>query len=297
MTHHKILSMTGFGHAEQDLEHRKLGVEIRGVNHRYTDIRIRVPQGWNVWEQDVRNLFQETIGRGRVEVSIRWDTESATPSLPRLDPQAVQHYLNLYQELAELLQQPGKTPNVSEFFQLPGIVTSTTPDIAPERLHKTLMHTAQQAFQQFMAMRQQEGQHLTNALHEQLNTLEQHLQQIKLKIPELSKEYAKRLKDRLQQWELPQAIDPSRLEQELAIFAERSDVSEEVARTESHLSQFRDLLKQGGVIGKRLDFLCQELHREINTMSAKIQDRHLTQTLIALKSTIEKLREQVQNIE
>lgn len=297
MKEQKIFSMTGLGHAEQILDHRKLSVEIRGVNHRYSDIRIRLPQGWAYLEQAIRSPLQEVIGRGRVEISIRWDAESPAADLPQLNPEAVQHYTALYRQLATLLQQPQAVLDVAQCFQLPGVLTTSSPEMSPDHVQQVAMQAFELAFQQFLEMRQQEGKHLCDALLEQLDTLERHMQHILLRLPELPKEHHKRLKERLQQWEMPQAVDPGRLEQELVILAERTDISEEIARIESHVQQFRGLLQQGGVIGKRLDFLCQELHRESNTMSSKSQDRSLSQTLIALKSTVEKLREQVQNLE
>ncbi len=290
-------SMTGFGRYEEPWEGRTLSIEIRGVNHRYTDVRVRLPNGWGQMEQVIRTLVQEQVGRGRVEVNIRWGSEGYQVVTPRLDHDVVQRYLAIYQELSDMLGQNAPTPDINQLLHMPGIIITDTPEVALDQLEKPLLRIAQQALTPFVEMRSQEGQNLKGVLGEQLETLERHLQQLERRIPEVPKEHHNRLKERLDKWELPKEVDPARLEQELAFQAERCDISEEVARVQSHIQQFQTLLQQGGVIGRRLDFLCQELHREGNTMGAKSQDRQVSQTLIALKATIDKLREQVQNIE
>ncbi|TNE52153.1 MAG: YicC family protein [Deltaproteobacteria bacterium] len=292
-----INSMTGFGRAEHELGHGKFIVEIRGVNHKHSDIRVRLPQGLGFLELPIRNHVKETIGRGRVEVNIKWDTDSEGASLPRLDTRAVEHYLALYKELGQLVGKDQATPDVQQLLDLPGVLTTSSPSLSTEELQPLAMEALDKALQPFLSMRQEEGHNLLAVLQEQLETLQRHVQQVEMRLPDLPQEHYKRLKSKLEQWDLPNGIDEGRLEQELAILAERCDISEEVDRVHSHVRQFDGLLQHGGVIGRRLDFLCQELHREANTMGAKTQDRQVAQTLIALKATIEKLREQVQNLE
>lgn len=297
MSSSTMYSMTGFGRAEITLEHRVLGVEIRGVNHRYSDIKVRLPPGWAQMENVLRSRMQEHIGRGRVEINVRWGNEALATGMPRLDKAVAAQYLQVHKELAEWLQQPESPLSVDQLFALPGVVTTEIPELPVEELKEPLLQILEEALQPFLRMRGDEGEHLRDVLTEQLKTLQRHVQQIELRLPSLVETQYQRLQERLAKWSLPEAVERTRLEQEIALAAERSDVSEELARMHSHIQQFEGLLLQGGVIGRRLDFLCQELHRETNTIGSKNQDIAIAQTLIAMKSTVDKLREQVQNIE
>lgn len=292
-----INSMTGFGRAEHEVGHGKVIVEIRGVNHKHSDVRVRLPQGWGMMELPITNHVKEGIGRGRVEVNMKWDADSDGASLPRLDHSAVQHYMSIAKELGELTGTSDAKLEWKQLLELPGVLTTSSPSLPIEELQPQVMEALNKALKPFLTMRHKEGHNLFDVLEEHLSTLDRHMQQVEMRLPDLPKEHHKRLKSKLEQWDLPNGVDEGRLEQELAILAERCDISEEVDRVRSHVRQFQGLLKHGGVIGRRLDFLCQELHREANTMGAKTQDRQVSQTLIALKATIEKLREQVQNLE
>lgn len=293
-----IQSMTGFGRAEKEFEGCPVWVELKSVNHRYCEIRVRLPRDLNKLEFTIRQQLQKVVKRGRVETNIRLGSESQDiPLAPDLDVELATQYVSLFRSLAETFSLEEKAPSTTQLFQLPGVLRTHPTPQRLEALTKHIQLLLEEALQPFLQMRTQEGAHLFEDINERLNTIEGHVTTIEASAPDLPEYHFARLQERLERFPLKDDIDQERLYQELAIWADRSDISEELTRLHSHLNQFRHLLQEGGVVGRRLDFLCQELHRESNTVGSKVHDAEITKTLIELKAEIEKVREQVQNIE
>jgi uncharacterized protein (TIGR00255 family) len=289
--------MTGFGRASCLLDDTPLVIEIKGVNHRYNDVKLRLPSFLFEMEHLIRQRIQEVVARGRTEVIIRFGEGSEQIPLPHLNKPLLQHYLRLYDDLLQATQLPPKPLDPEKLFLLPNILTTQLLPPDPAALKDPLFSTLEQALQPFLAMRAQEGANLRNDLSERLNLLRDHLAVILERAPALPKIFLRKLQERLRELPLSQTLDPQRLHQEIVHLIDKSDISEEITRFRSHLDQFDTLLLQGGSIGRRLDFLCQELHREANTMSVKSQDAEILKQLLPIKAEIEKIREQVQNIE
>ncbi len=293
-----IYSMTGFGRAERRVDDIPLIVELKGVNHRYNDIKIRLPSFLNDCEHLIRQHLQNTLSRGRTEVSIRFGDNPELLSHPRLNLELVHHYRRLYAQLQTALDnQDHSALSAEKLFLFPGILLTGLNPTDSEELRSHLFETLESALKPFLQMRQSEGEHLRLDMQQRLQSIQDDLQQIAERAPSLPMEQFHKLQQRLHSFPLTQSIEPQRIHQEIALLADRADISEEITRLQSHLTQFLQLLETGGVIGRRLDFLCQEMHREATTMGVKAQDGPITHLLLPIKAEIEKIREQVQNIE
>lgn len=291
-----IYSMTGFGRATGQFENTPLTIEIKSVNHRYSDIRVKIPQELGGMEQKFRQKLQESVSRGRVELQIRFAEGQSLPLIPELNVPMAKHYQSLFHQLSEELQLPKAEPSIEWLVQQPGVLTAQPPEELGS-VQDALLETLQDALKAFLQMRQQEGEHLKQDLLKRLGTLQGIHDKVFKRAPQLPKLYQEKLKERLEELTLPNTIQEDRLHQEVAIWADKSDITEELTRLNSHIVQFRDLLGKGGVVGRRLDFICQEFLREANTIGSKNQDAEIGSQLIPLKAEIEKIREQSQNIE
>jgi len=289
--------MTGFGQYECEWNRGLLSVEIKSVNHRYSDIKIRLPFGWGRLENMISKRVQKEVGRGRIDIIINWNKSSTSEATPQLDSEMAQAYIKIHSQVSSLIGETKEVLSPSQLLSFPGVIVQGTPTISFEELEIILRESVAKALQPFLNMRSSEGNNLDKALRTLLTELEKDVARIEFFLPDLSKNAFQRLRTRIQELAISQEIDESRLYQEIAFLAERSDVSEELTRINSHIKQFTSLLSEGGVIGRRLDFLCQELHREANTISSKNQHSEVAQLLILIKGNIDKIREQVQNIE
>ena len=293
-----INSMTGFGRAEEKLETLPISVEIKSVNHCYCEVRCRLPRELTHLEPKIRQHIQEKISRGRIEVLIRTGSAGEElPVIPSVNMQLAQQYLDIYSKLAQNLGLEGEKPTTTQLLQIPGILTTQPNNEILESLEEIIMLTLNNALQPFLEMRKKEGNNLYNDLISKLQVINLEINKIEEKAPLLAEIQFKKLVERIEKFELPSSIEKERLHQEIAIWSDKCDISEELTRIHSHLQQFSQLLEKGGVIGRRCDFLCQELHREANTIGSKNQDATIASSLISLKANIEKMREQVQNIE
>ncbi|MCB9639831.1 MAG: YicC family protein [Myxococcales bacterium] len=293
-----LYSMTGFGRAERRIDGLPLIVELKGVNHRYNDIKIRLPSFLNDSEHLLRQHLQKVISRGRTEVNIRFGDNAEMLAQPRLNLDLVKHYQNLYEQLQEQLAYDESSPlSAEKMFHLPGVLLTTLAPEDSDALREQLIETLEAALAPFLEMREREGANLRSDMQQRLHNIEEELQKIAARAPQLPAEQFQKLQQRLQELPLSQPVDPQRLHQEIAVWADKSDISEEITRLRSHIEQFLKLLDAGGVIGRRLDFLCQEMHREATTMGVKAQDSSIIHWLLPIKAEIEKIREQVQNIE
>jgi uncharacterized protein (TIGR00255 family) len=290
--------MTGYGRAEALIEGRKWIIEIKSLNHRYIEIITRLPNALSPLEVDIKKRVGERIFRGRIEVSVQADAESGGDN-------GVQYSLNLpllrnYHALLlkireELgLQDPVELRTLVRFKEI--FVPSET-RFDPAEAWKELRKTLDEALDALIRMRRAEGEILKKDFAARLETLKRHIESAKARAPKTVLEYKQRLQERIRELTEGLEMDPVRLSQEVALLAEKSDITEEIVRFESHVSQMEKLLRGSDSIGRKLDFLLQEMGREVNTIGSKSNDISIAQDVIELKSELAKLREQAQNVE
>ena len=293
-----MLSMTGYGRAETQIEGRKWMIEIKSLNHRYVEIITRLPNVLSSLEVDIKKRVGERIFRGRIEISIQADAESGPDN-------GVQYGLNvpLLRNYHSLLVRIKEELNLKEEIDLRTLVrfkeifipseTRFDPAVAWGGLQKTL----DDAIDALIRMRRVEGEALKKDFLERLDTLTRHLGSAKARAPRTVLDYKQRLQERIRELTDGLEMDPVRLSQEVALLAEKSDITEEIVRFESHIAQMEKLLQGSEAIGRKLDFLLQEMGREVNTLGSKSNDIAIGQDVIELKSELAKMREQALNVE
>ncbi len=288
-------SMTGFGLGEAPLGGGKLTVEIRGVNHRFLDVRVRVPRELGELAAFVEQVAREKLTRGRYEVALRVD--GVALGAPVLDRERARSAFRALCELRDELA-PGSDVPLSLLAAIPDLFVSTV-DRELERLHDSTRAAFDFASSALDAMRGREGTVLRDDLVKRLDRVRRLGRDIERRAPEVIEIHRRRLRERADRLRATTEIelDAARLEQEIAMFAERSDICEELTRLESHGAQFATLVADEGAIGRRLDFLLQEMAREANTVGAKSPDAQIAHAVVEMKAEIERMREQVQNVE
>jgi uncharacterized protein (TIGR00255 family) len=291
-----IKSMTGYGRVEALLDGRNIVVEAKSVNHRFLEISLRTPSALFPLEMEYKKKIGERFKRGRIDVSIRLEGEGADTSKVNLNLDIARNYFDVLNRLkAEFnLQEPITLKSLTVFRDIftPPLETQLTPDFLSQ-VEKTL----QEALSMLMNMRQDEGIALYSDMAMRLKAIQEIMETIRLRAPQVVLEYQKRLADRIKELTAGYALDDARLAQEVAIMADRCDITEELVRMQSHISQFEALLQSEDAEGKKIDFLLQEMNREINTIGSKSNDAEIARQVIEAKSELGKLREQAQNIE
>jgi len=288
--------MTGYGRAEGPTQAGDLVVEVRSVNHRSIDLNIRGPRELGAVDPRIRGAIRERISRGRVEVFI--NVRHRSPERVRLlvDRDLARRYRDSAIALAEELDLPTEI-TVEFIMRLPDVTYEQEEELNIERFWKEFSPLLDGALDQVTAMRRKEGVSLGKDVRARLKKLETAARGVGRRRKTATRAYAELLQSRLDELAKDLALDPARMAQEVALLVERSDISEELVRVESHLGQFRAELSSDGSVGRQLDFLCQELIREVNTMGSKSTDMEITRRVLEMKGEIEKIREQVQNIE
>ncbi len=296
-----IRSMTGFGRATVTLGGTPHAVEARSVNHRYLDVKIRLPRGLGAAEALIRRQVAAVVQRGRVEINISGGADDgAGPSRLEVNHPLAQQLRAAHAELAERVGVPD-TLDTAQLAAFPGVLRMVPLDQDPAAIEASLAPALAVALDGLTAMRTREGEALFRTLVGHLDTLDGYRHRLMAGAPAQVTAYRERLVRRLTDWldTVDVAVEPGRVLHEVALFADKVDVTEELARLEMHLEQARGLLAgppEAGV-GRQLDFLCQELLREVNTSGSKVQDAQLTEIVVAMKAELERLREQVQNVE
>ena len=289
-------SMTGYGKGEARREGLSVTVEIRAVNHRYADISVKLPRSFMAFENDLRKQIGQALRRGKIDVFVNYELAGGSQSVPVLDRDLAKAYFALMSELKEVLDLDGEV--APEYIAgQKDVVQIKETEIDPELLSACLQEAVTRALTQHLEMRRCEGEETRQDIEERLVASESFLDQIEARAPSVPVEWQAKLTDRLARFSGDLEYDPQRLAQEVAMFADRCDISEEIARFRSHLVQFRKLFEDSEPVGRRMDFLVQELNREVNTMGAKGNDAELTRHVVSLKAELEKVREQVQNVE
>lgn len=293
-----IRSMTGYGRGETAGARVTLAVECKSVNHRHLDIALKLPRALTSLEADVRRLVQSAVGRGRVDVSVSLNPVAGVPlTALSVNVSQAREYADMARQLANELGLGGG-PTLAWLFEQPGVITREAEvPIEAEEAWPVLEKALNAAIAELQARRGAEGQALAKELtllHEALGV---HVEVIAKRAPAGVERRAARLRERIQSLLGEVSLDEGRLATEVAMWAEKSDVTEELARLRAHLGEFAILLRDGGTVGRTLDFLIQEMNREVNTVGSKADDLEISQAVIAAKGTLEKLREQAQNIE
>mgnify|MGYP000899703242 CR=1 FL=1 len=287
-------SMTGYGRGAIERDGRQLTIEIRSVNHRFLDLSLRMPRSLGFAEQAIRERIGKRLSRGHADVfatykNLRDDSRTAV-----IDPALLTAYLAALDEIAEKSGLPDDR-SVMRVASMRDLIVVSEAEEDPEALMALTMDALDLALSDLSAMRQKEGTALSRDMAGRIDALEALTEKIEARYPQALSEYAARLRARIE--ELVENCDEQRLLQEVAIMADRSAIAEETVRLRSHFEQVRGLLAAPEPVGRKLDFIVQELNREVNTISSKSQDIPITQLVVSCKSEIEKLREQVQNVE
>jgi uncharacterized protein (TIGR00255 family) len=293
-----ITSMTGYGRALSTLSGKTLTVEIKSVNHRNLEIIVRLPGVLSALETEIKKMIGESLSRGRIEVSIRPESD-----LNRGMGEKLEVNLPLLKSYYDLLTQIKEEFHFTDEITFKMIADFKDAFLYPEQdvdLQETweqIKTVLVQALAALIEMRGKEGSALYGDFKVRLGTISEHMEILKGRAPEVVEEYHERLSRRVRELTNDLEMDASRLTQEVAIMAEKSDITEEIVRLESHLDQFVHMLESNEPVGRKMDFLLQEMHREINTIGSKSSDIDISRTVIEIKSELAKLREQAQNVE
>ena len=286
-----VHSMTAFARNEQATAHGTLSWELRSVNHRYLEPHLRLPDAFRDLEGAVREALRQGLSRGKVECTLRFAEESAGKQL-QVDSERARQLIAAAEQVAALIQQPAPL-NPLEVLAWPGVLVADSAD--PQALNAAALKLFDQALGELKTGRAREGAELAKLLNERLDSILDEVAALRELVPQMLAGQRQKIETRFA--EMQAELDPQRLEQELVLLAQKSDVAEELDRLSTHVSEVRRVLKAGGAAGRRLDFLMQELNREANTLGSKAFDPRSTQAAVNLKVLIEQMREQVQNIE
>ncbi len=291
-----VKSMTGYGRAVETINGREFTVELRSVNNRYLDCTVKLPRMLSFAEESVKQAVKATISRGKVDVFITVRAEGASDVKVTLNAAMVEGYLSaMKQMVADYAVQDDIS--VSLLSRMSEVFTVEKPEVDEEALKADLMAVVHKALESYDAMRSAEGKALEQDLRNRGNTIAELVSQVEAGNGQTVIDYRTRLENKLKEVLQNTAIDESRILTEAAIFADKVAVDEETVRLRSHLEQMNQMLTNGGAIGRKLDFLLQEMNRESNTIGSKCTDVRLARIVVDIKAELEKIREQTQNIE
>lgn len=291
-----IKSMTGFGRCEVQEAERKITVEMKSVNHRYLDVAIKMPKKLNFFEAAIRNELKNYIQRGKVDIFIAYEDYTDTNVCVKYNKELAAEYMGYLNQMAEDFQMDNDV-RVSTLSRYPEVLTMEEQTIDEEKLWQLLSKAIKGAAEGFVNTRIKEGENLREDLIGKLDGMLTHVDFITSRSPQIIAEYKQKLEDKVKELLEDAKVDENRLLMEVTIFADRVCVDEELVRLSSHIETTKDTLLKGGSIGRKLDFIAQEMNREANTILSKSNDLEISNHAIELKTEIEKVREQIQNIE
>ena len=291
-----VRSMTGYGRGEAVLRGRSIVVEVRSVNNRYLDCNIKMPRAYIFAEDAMKSRIQSSISRGKVDIFVTMDSTGADAVTVKVNHSVAAGYVKSLQELKDTYHLWG-LPDLSLIAHFPDVLQAEKAPENVEEVAADICSVLDQALTDYAVMREREGERLSADILSRADTIEALITQVEDRSPKTVTEYRARLETKMREVLQNQQLDESRILTEAAIFADKVAVDEETVRLRSHLSQLRTMLKQGGPIGRKLDFLIQEFNREANTIGSKCNDLEISRHVIDIKAEIEKIREQVQNIE
>jgi uncharacterized protein (TIGR00255 family) len=291
-----LKSMTGYGKGEASSSRGNFSIEIRSVNHRYGEVSVRMPRGFMSLENEVKRLVSSVIKRGKIDVIVQWEEATTSDSIPQIDHAAARGYREAFSRLADELQLARQIP-LTLIIAQKGVMKEAVTSIDESEFQPLLISAVQSAVTAIDAMRQREGDALEIDLMARRQQVAEWSGNIGGRVPQVVAEYRQKLKNRLDLLLDGIEMDETRLAQEIALIADRSDITEELVRLSSHFSQFDEAMRLSEPVGRKLDFLMQEMNREVNTIGSKSNDVEITTLVIQIKSEMEKMREQVQNVE
>ena len=289
-------SMTGYGRAVKTFDNREVTVELKAVNHRFFEFTARAPRQYAFVEERLKKLFSAEINRGKVEAFVSVTSVGAPDETVEANLEVIESYVTA---LRNIQYKVGAVDDLalSHLLKIPEAFTVKKVEEDEEQLWGEISQTANEALAAFVSMRQTEGEKLRADILLKLDEIEADVNKVEKRSPEVTAAYRDRLYSKLRELLEDKNIDEQRILTEAAIFADKTAVDEETVRLKSHISQYREILAKNGPIGKQLDFLIQEFNREVNTIGSKCNDLEITKIVLEMKNAVEKIREQIQNIE
>lgn len=291
-----IKSMTGYGREQRLVGSREILVEIRSVNHRYYEFNSRIPRAYGYLDEKLKSFLNGKISRGKVEVCVSIFNVEGTDACIEVNQSIAEGYINALKKANKSLMLNDDL-SLSHIMRLPDVFTVNKMTEDEDEIWEAVKEVADSALEKFVSMRIVEGEKLKQDICSRLDYIEEIVEKIEVRSPEVNENYRRRLYNRLSEILEDKNIDESRILTETAIFADKTAVDEETVRLRSHIAQFRKLVDSDEPVGKKLDFIVQEMNREANTTGSKCQDLAITNMVVDLKAEIEKIREQIQNIE
>lgn len=292
----KLLSMTGYGSAKGSVEGQEVTVELKSVNNRYLDCSVRLPRNFLFAEDTVKQAVSAGVSRGKVDVFVSAQASQDSGTVVSVNEELARGYRDAVARIAETLGLESGL-NAFSLARFPDVLTVERRELDKDKAAAALSEITAKAVEEFNAMREREGERLRRDMLGKLETIEGLVSVVEERSPQTVKEYRERLEARLRDILADRSLDEQRVITEAAIFADRTAVDEETVRLRSHIAQFRTMLEEGSPIGRKMDFLVQEFNRESNTIGSKCSDASLAKVVVDLKSEIEKIREQLQNVE
>ena len=292
-----INSMTGFGRTDRLINGLKISIEIRSVNHRYHEIMFKMPKHLLVLDDQMKKIIKSSIKRGRVDVFVTLEVEESPYQRIKVDWNLVNQYMNVIKDFREQLDIDGQI-EIRDLLNIPDLIHIGQDLVEIDHIQSNLLNTLEEACHNLLQMRNKEGANLYDDLISRIGNLEKFLEQMKLRAPYVVEDYRSKLKTRISEWLTDVVeIDETRLLNEIAFFTDKANIDEEIIRLKSHFKQFLIIIDEKEPVGRKLDFLIQEMNREVNTVGSKANDLVLSQLVVEMKSELEKIREQVQNVE
>lgn len=291
-----IKSMTGFGRSEYLDSDKKITIELKAVNHRYLDVNMKMPKKLSIFESSIRNILKEYAERGKVDIFITYEDYTENNVSVKYNKEIAKAYVDYIKAMAEDfgLEYDLKASSLSRY---PEVLTLEEQDADEKELFKDVEATLRKALEMFVESRVKEGENLKNDIISKLDHMLENVSYVEKRAPEIISEYHEKLTNKIKEYLEETSIEESRILQEVTIFTDKICVDEETVRLRSHIEAMRDALIKGGSLGRKLDFIAQEMNREANTILSKANDLETSNIAIELKTDIEKVREQIQNIE
>lgn len=289
-------SMTGYGAFEISDERRKITVEIKSVNNRYADINIKLRSSYVFLEEDIRNAVLKSVSRGKIDIFVTvWEYKNEAAEVA-VDEELLHQYVNALKKISETAHVP-EGITAERLSRYPDVLVVSQNNFNKDALKESVLTALDGALKEFVAAREREGERIAEKLDECINGIGSEIDKVEQRMPQIVENYRTRLENKLKEVLENNAADESRIITEAAIFADKICTDEETVRLKSHIAEFKNVLASSQPIGRKLDFIIQEMNREINTIGSKSNDVEVSKIVVGVKGEIEKLREQVQNIE
>lgn len=290
------VSMTGFGRGESQNENYEFVVEVRSINHKYLDMNIKMPKTLSFLEENIRLLIKESLTRGRIDISVKLQTMGKNPVDLVFDEDLATKYFNILSEIRQKFSAKDDI-SVTEIAKYPCVINEEEKEQDEEEIWKTLVQAVEKAILGLIQMRCKEGKKLTEDIISRTEELDLLIKEVEKHSLNLIDDYKDRLNQRIGELLMEVELDQSRLAQEVAIYADKVGIDEEIVRFKSHIKQLKDTVIKNEPVGRKMDFIVQEMNREVNTIGSKSTKLEITNLVVELKTVIEKIREQIQNIE